>query len=117
MNSRAVAASDPARIRATASLAGCLPLIHSRMAQESRTRVFTLALLFLKGGKLLHQVGATGTLKLLPGSSLGKDNLLPAHFEGQLGALRKVQSIANLLWDSDLALRRDGNFIHRCILL
>src|SRR5271166_51649 len=115
MNRRAVAASDSAKRAATTSVMGWRPLIHSRMGHESRTRVFKFALLFSEGCKLLRYV-ATGALKLLPGSSLRQDNLLPAYFQGQLGAFGKVQSFANLLGDGDLALGRDCNFIHRCIL-
>src|SRR5208337_329281 len=115
MNSRPAPASDSARRVATTSVAGCRPLIHSTIGHESRTRVFKFALLFSEVGEIFLYV-APGTLKLLPGGSLGKDNLLPADFQGQLGALSEVEGIPNLLRDGDLALGRDGNFIHRCIL-
>src|ERR1035441_4126632 len=115
MNRRAVPASDSARRVATTSVAGCRPLIHSTMGHESRTRVFKFALLFSEIGELLRHV-ASGALELLPGSSLGKDDLLPADFEGQLGALGKIQSVANLLRDCNLSLGGYGNFFHRCIL-
>src|ERR1017187_10823913 len=96
MNRRAEPASDSARRVATTSVAGWRPLIHSTIGHESRTRVFKFALLFSEVCEVLRHV-ATGALKLLPGSSLGKDNLLPAHFEGQLGALGKVERFPNLL--------------------
>ena len=52
------------RLDIDAPVAGCLPLIHSRIAQESRTRVFTPALLHPEGCERVHQI-ATGALKLL----------------------------------------------------
>src|SRR5664279_3962395 len=115
MNRRAVPASDSAKRAATTSVTGWRPLIHSRMGHESRTRVFKFALLFSEVCELLLHV-ATGALKLLPGSSLGEDNLLPAHFEDQLGALGKVEGIADLFGYGDLSFGGDGNLIHECIL-
>src|ERR1039458_3938636 len=108
MNRRAVPDSDSARRVATTSVAGWRPLIHSTMGHESRTRVFKFALLFSEVCELLLHV-ATGALELLPGSALGEDDFLPADFEGQLGALGKVESFPDLLWDCDLTLGGDGN--------
>src|SRR5271167_4524677 len=118
MNSRAPPARDSSKRLSTAAVAGSLPFIHSRMGHVSRTRVFTFALLLPEGCELFHQIAHIGgsTLKLSPGSALGKDNLLPTDFEDQLGAFGEAQSLPNLLRDGDLALGRDGNLIHRCIL-
>src|ERR1017187_4254411 len=115
MNRRAEPASDSARRVATTSVAGWRPLIHSTMGHESRTRVFKFALLFSEVCEVLRHV-ATGALKLLPARALGDDDFLPADFEGQLRAFGKVQSIANLLGDGDLAFGGDGNLFHKCIL-
>src|ERR1039458_5406159 len=101
MNRRAVPDSDSARRVATTSVAGWRPLIHSTMGHESRTRVFKFALLFSEVCELLLHV-ATGALELLPGSSLGKDNFLPANFEGELGTRGKIQGVPNLLGGGEI---------------
>src|SRR5277367_6120367 len=103
MSSRVAPASDSARSFATASVAGCLPLIHSRMAQESRTRVFTPALLVLEACELFHQV-ATGCLQASPSRALREDDFLPADLQCQPGALPEVQGLPDLLRDCDLSL-------------
>src|ERR1035438_6589028 len=103
MKSRVVPASDSASSFATASVAGCLPPIHSRTAQESRTRVFTLALLRLEGCERPHQVAA-GALEPSPGGAFRKDNFPPTDLQGQPGAFRQVESFPNLFGDGYLPL-------------
>src|SRR5271167_1146257 len=118
MNSRAPPARDSSKRLSTASVAGCLPFIHSRMGHVSRTRVFTFALLLPEGCELFHQVAhiGGGALKLSPSGALGKDNFLPTNFQGPLGALGKIEGFPNLLRYCDLPLGGHCNFFHRCIL-
>src|SRR5271157_1138574 len=87
----------------TRSQAGCLPLIHSRIAQESSTRVFTFALLLLEGGECAHQVAIRGcALELSPGRFFRQHNLLAAHIESQPRALVQVQRVSDGLRNRDL---------------
>ena len=103
---RAAPALDSASRPAIASVAGCLPLIHSRMAQESRTRVFTLALLPFEGCERLHQL-ARGSLQFLPGRFPGEDDFLSPDFQSQTRALSEIQgnvswprcSVTHTLWN------------------
>src|ERR1022692_1837372 len=118
MNSCALPARDSSKSFSSASVAGCLRFIHSRMGQVSRTRVFTFALLLPEGSELFHQVGhvSGSALKLSPGITFGKNNFLPPNFQGQLGALGEIESVANLLRYGDLPLGGYRNLIHKRIL-
>jgi hypothetical protein len=80
MSSRAAPDSAPARRFSIMSVAGCLSLIHSRIGQESRTRVFKFALLFSELQKVFLYI-PTSAAELPPGSALGKNNLLPPDFQ------------------------------------
>src|SRR5512140_2564892 len=74
------AGADSRQDSASAAVAGCRPLIHSRIAHESRTRVFTLTLPFLVSCEGAHQVARGGrTPQFLPRRLLGQHTFLPAH--------------------------------------
>src|SRR5271157_3575543 len=89
----------------TRSQAGWRPLIHSRIAHESRTRVFTFALLLLEGGECVHQAAAGGgAFQFLPGGLFRQHNILAPHFESQSGPRRQVQGIPNGPGNRDLTL-------------
>ena len=63
------------------SVPGCRPPIHSGIAHESRTRVFTLALLPLEGPEVLHQVAAgPGSSSFLQAGSFDT-SIVPGHSE------------------------------------
>src|SRR5271165_2639074 len=118
MNSCALPARDSSKSFSTASVAGCLRFIHSRMGHVSRTRIFTFALLLPEGGELLHQVGhiSGSTLKLSPGITFGKHNLMPADFERELRGLSEIERFPNLLRYGNLAFRGNCNLFHINIL-
>src|ERR1700674_2001681 len=117
ISSRAWPASAPASRAATVLPARVRPLSHSKIAQESRTGVFTLALLLPVGGEESHQiVAARRTLELLPGGLLRKHDPLPLHFQGKFGAFGEIQGLANILGDGDLAFGGNSDFLHAHIL-
>src|SRR5580704_18638429 len=97
--------------------AGCLPPIHSRMAHESRTRVFTLALPFLEGGECADQIATCpGSLQFFPGSLWGKHDLPATDFKREFGTFREIQLVTDGFWNCDLALRGHRNLFHMLIL-
>src|ERR1700680_518150 len=117
ISSRASPASAPASRAATVLPARVRPLSHSKTAHESRTRVFTLALLFPVGGEEFHQIVAAGrALELFPGGHLRQHDPLPLHLQSKSGAFGEIQSLANILGDGDLAFRRNSDFLHARIL-
>src|ERR1700691_3177048 len=88
---------------ATASAAGCRPAIHSRIAHESRTRVFTRALFLLVGGKSAHQVAPrSGTRQFLPHRVLRQYDFLSSHLERESGTLSQIERGPDGFWDRDL---------------
>jgi hypothetical protein len=66
MNDRVEPAKVSARSLGTASVAACLPPIGSRIAQESRTRVFAFALLAPERRECAHQLATAGALEFFP---------------------------------------------------
>src|SRR5689334_3684105 len=104
MKSRALPARDSSKSFSTAFADGCLPFIHSRMGQLSRTRVFTFALLLPEGRELFHQVAhmSGGALKLSPGITFRKHDFLSTHFQRQPGTFSQVKSFPNLLRNRNL---------------
>src|SRR5919197_5350055 len=92
----------------TRPVAGCRPLIHSRIAQESRARVFTLTFLLLEGCECPHQVAACArALQFSLGWVFPKYYFLSPQFDSQFGAFHEVQHIPNALRDRDLAFGRN----------
>src|ERR1051326_4098473 len=109
ISSRILPVSACASNSATSLPAGCRALIHSRIAQVSRTRVFTLALPLFVGGERFDQIGSgRGAFQFLPAGFFREDDLLPAQFDGQLGALRQIERVADRLRDGDLTLGGDS---------
>src|SRR5580658_3093718 len=104
MNNRAEPAADSARSLATASVAGWLPPIHSRIAQESRTRVFTLALLASERRECAHQIAAASALEFFPRSVLRENDFLAANLQREPRALGEVERFTNFFGYGDLPL-------------
>src|SRR5277367_2429964 len=115
IRSRTAPDSASAKRCSTMSVAGCFSLIHSKIGQESRTRVFKFALLFSELQEILLYT-PTSAPELSPGIAFGKHNLMPADFERELGAFFEIERFPNLLRDGNLPFGGNCNPIHRLIL-
>src|SRR5215469_6095194 len=87
----------------TAVNAGSRPFSHSRIGQESRTRVFKRPLPLLKCSIGFDQIDALdGASQLSPARLFGQYDTMSLHIERELRSLTQIERFADRLRNCDL---------------